>query len=93
MVLRFLSAYDFLEGLLGQLGSLVAKRRTVDGRSLNFMLSLVKGIKPTDQVEAMLAAQMAAVHVATMMLARRLAHVENIPQQDSARKCSLRSAK
>jgi len=32
----------------------------------------------------MLAAQMAAVHLASMTFARRLAHVENIPQQDSA---------
>ena len=32
----------------------------------------------------MLAAQMAAVHLATMTFARRLAHVDNIPQQDSA---------
>jgi hypothetical protein len=32
----------------------------------------------------MLAAQMAAVHNATMTFARRLNHVENIPQQDSA---------
>ena len=51
---------------------------------VNFMLSVVKGIKPRDQLEAMLAAQMAAVHMATMTFARRLAHVENIPQQDSA---------
>jgi hypothetical protein len=48
------------------------------------MLSQVKGVKPTDQVEAMLAAQIAAVHLATMTLARRLAHVKTIPQQDSA---------
>jgi hypothetical protein len=39
---------------------------------------------PRDQIEAMLAAQMAAVHVASMTFARRLAHVDNIPQQDSA---------
>ena len=32
----------------------------------------------------MLATQMAAVHLATITFARRLAHVENIPQQDSA---------
>jgi hypothetical protein len=31
-----------------------------------------------------MAPQMAAVHVATMTFSRRLAHVENIPQQDSA---------
>src|SRR5713226_9870934 len=48
------------------------------------MLSVVKGIEPRDQVEAMLGAQMAAVHTATMTFARRLARVENIPQQDSA---------
>ena len=36
------------------------------------------------KIEAMLAAQMGAVHLATMTFARRLAHVENIPQQDSA---------
>jgi hypothetical protein len=32
----------------------------------------------------MLAAQMGAVHMASMTFARRLAHVETIPQQDSA---------
>ncbi len=48
------------------------------------MLSVVKGIEPKDHVETMLAAQMAAVHNATMTFARRLNHVDNIPQQDSA---------
>jgi hypothetical protein len=37
-----------------------------------------------DQVEAMLAAQMAAVHMASMKFARRVSHVETIQQQDSA---------
>ena len=45
---------------------------------------MVAGVKPQDEVEAMLAAQMAAVHNATMTFARRLAHVDNIQQQDSA---------
>ncbi len=45
---------------------------------------MVKGVEPQDQVEALLAAQMAAVHMATMTFARRLNHVEHIPQQDSA---------
>src|ERR1700750_2281898 len=48
------------------------------------MLSVIKAIQPKDEAECMLAAQMAAVHMATMTFARRLAHVENIPQQDSA---------
>ena len=75
---------DFLKGLLGQLANAGTKGRVVDEHGLNFMLSVVKGIVPTDEVEAMLAAQMAAVHVATMTFAGRLAHVKNIAQQDSA---------
>jgi hypothetical protein len=48
------------------------------------MLSVIKGVAPKDQLETMLAAQMAAVHMASMTLARRLAQVEDIPHQDSA---------
>jgi hypothetical protein len=48
------------------------------------VLAVIEGIEPRDQIEAMLAAQMAAVHMASMMFARRLAHVDDIPQQDSA---------
>ena len=48
------------------------------------MLSVVKGLKPKDQLETMLAAQMAAIHMATMRLAPELANVETISQQDSA---------
>jgi hypothetical protein len=56
------------------------------------MLSVIKGIEPRDQIEAMLAAQMAAVHMASMTFARRLAHVDNIPQQDSqALRCHAKS--
>jgi hypothetical protein len=40
-------------------------------------------IEPRDQLEAMLAAQMAAVHVATMTFARHLAHAEEIVLVDS----------
>jgi hypothetical protein len=76
--------YDFMNGLLTQLCNDVAQGEKIDEGRLNFMLSVVKGVEPRDQVEAMLAAQMAAVHNATMTFARRLAHVENIPQQDSA---------
>jgi hypothetical protein len=75
---------DFLFGFLSQLASAGSPGRQIDEGGLNFMLSIVKGVQPKDQIEAMLAAQMAAVHMATMTFARRLQHVENIPQQDSA---------
>ena len=75
---------DFVNGLVSQLANASGRGRDIDERGLNFMLSVIKGIEPSDQLEAMLAAQMAAVHVATMTLAGQLAHVEEIPQQDSA---------
>jgi hypothetical protein len=75
---------DFLDGIVSQLANASGHGPDTYERGLNFMLSVIKGIEPRDQLEAMLAAQMAAVHVASMTFARRLAHVENIPQQDSA---------
>ena len=52
------------------------------------MLAVIKDIKPNDQLEAMLAAQMAAVHLAIMVLARRLASVKSLPEQDSAERAT-----
>jgi hypothetical protein len=75
---------DFYSVFLGQLADVGRIGRTADESGLNFMLSVVKGVEPNDQLEAMLAAQMAAVHNASMTFARRLTHIENIPQQDSA---------
>lgn len=39
---------------------------------VNYALSVVKGIRPRDQVEAMLAMQMAAIHMASMTAASNL---------------------
>lgn len=67
----------FYDGLLKQLVN-------VGECDFDFMRSIVTGIEPKDQIEAMLAAQMASVHLATLGLARRLNHSETIVQQDSA---------
>ncbi len=75
---------DFLQGLVKQLVNAGAQGGAADESGINFMLAIVKGIEPRDQIEAMLAAQMGAVHNATMTFGRRLAHVDNIQQQDSA---------
>jgi hypothetical protein len=75
---------DFVNGLLTQLANASSNGRETNESGLNFMLSVVKAIEPKDEVETMLAAQMAAIHVATMTFARRLLNVETIPQQDSA---------
>ena len=74
----------FFYGLFGQVAKLGSHKRQIDEEASNFVLSVIRGVEPRDQQEAMLAAQMAAVHMATMMLARRLNHVETIPQQDAA---------
>jgi hypothetical protein len=76
--------YSFGNDLLKQLVNASLQRGEANEASFNFMLSVIIGIKPRDHLEAMLAAQMAAIHMATMTFTRRLAHVENIPQQDSA---------
>ncbi|RWI13917.1 MAG: hypothetical protein EOQ92_30255, partial [Mesorhizobium sp.] len=75
---------DFINGLLRQLVNVGSHGKTPDDQGTAFVASIVKGIEPQDQIEAMLASQMAAVHMATMTFARRLAHCETIPQQDSA---------
>src|SRR5262249_36887675 len=48
--------FDFLDGLLKQLCNAGSTGRSVDEDALNFMLAMVKGVEPRDQVEAMLAA-------------------------------------
>ena len=75
---------DFVNGIVSQLADASLHGQDISDHGLNFMLSVIKGLEPRDQLETMLAAQMAAVHVASMTFARRLAHVEEIPQQDSA---------
>jgi hypothetical protein len=87
--IRLLAAFgtrddDFLKGILTQLALVGSKGSKLDEDGINFMRAVVTGIEPRDQVEALLAAQMAVVHNAIMTFARRLASVETIPQQDSA---------
>jgi hypothetical protein len=74
----------FYVGLSGQIATIGAQGRKVDETTSNFLLSVVRSIKPRDELETLLAVQMGAIHAATMMMARRLNHVETIPQQDAA---------
>ena len=86
LVMEFLGSADeqFSTGIFGQLASASARGQKIDEREVNFMLSVIQGVQPRDQLEAMLAAQMAAVHMASMTFARRLRNVENLAQLDSA---------
>jgi hypothetical protein len=75
---------DFYQGFLSQLAKAATLGQSLDEVSLNFLIAIVKGVEPRDQLEAMLAAQMGAVHMLTMDFARRLNAADNIPQRDSA---------
>ena len=51
---------------------------------LSFSSRFVKASKPRDEIEAAIAAQMAAAHIAAMRYANRLAHAETLEEEDSA---------
>ena len=75
---------DFMHGILRQLANAASSQgQPPDETDLNFMLSVVKDIKPRDHFECMLAAQAAAVHLVAMRFANYLMNTDNIYQQDS----------
>ena len=74
---------DFFTEILSQLANASEQDGKINERELNFMISVVKGIQPRDQLETMLAAQMAAVHSLTMNMAYRLKGIFTLPQLDS----------
>jgi hypothetical protein len=47
------------------------------------MFSVIKGVAPRDQLEAMLAAQMAAVHVNAMTIAKELKESQTSAERES----------
>jgi len=70
----------YLDKLIGALTKGPEASETV----INGALGFIKAMQPRDDMEALLLAQMAATHNLTMTFARRLNHVDNIKQQDSA---------
>ena len=74
----------FTEALTRQIANIAAHGSEPTADDLNGVVAMIQGIGPKDETEAMLATQMVAIHNATMTAARRLSHVDNIPQQDSA---------
>lgn len=83
----------FTDGILRQLVNVATIGKKPDAETVNFALAVVKGVAPRDQLETLLAAQMAAIHLSIMTFARRLAHVENITQQDSAERALSKLAR
>lgn len=76
--------FYFLRGVINQSVNATKNNSGPDEETANFMLAVMQGIEPRDQIKTMLAMQMAATHLATMTCARRLAHADKIEQHDSA---------
>jgi hypothetical protein len=74
---------DFLHGTVIQLSYLCLRDGVVDRTQLDFMLSIVMGIKPRDQIEAMLATQMAAVQALMLKFSSELAEAPTPQQVDN----------
>jgi hypothetical protein len=65
----------------------------IDKDRLVFTASIVRGTKPRDQIETMLLAQMAAVHMAITRFTHRLAHPGNLPEEEIAERALNRLAR
>jgi hypothetical protein len=76
---------DFLYGLIHQIANAATNgQRNPDENCIKFLLAFVKASHPRDEVDAALAAQMAATHVAAMRFVNGLAHAETLEERDSA---------
>ena len=75
-----------LDGLLKQVSDVGDTGNLVSEDATNFVLGVVSGVQPRDEVEAMLATQMAVTHQSAMMMIKRLNRATTIQQQDAAEK-------
>ena len=74
------------EALFGQLLNILHTEpaKPLDDATANLVLALLHRIRPRDELEAMLACQMIAVHVATMDATRRALHIQQTAAGRSA---------
>lgn len=80
-------------GLIWRTSLLGSKGKQVDADSTDFALGFVDAMQPGDAAETLLLSQMAATHMAVMMLARQLNHVDTIAQKDCAEKALNKTAR
>lgn len=75
---------EFLSPFLGQIGNSASVKGEVQEASLQFVIAFIKSIEPKSELEAMLAAQMAAVHICALDSSRRLLCATTLEGKDSA---------
>jgi hypothetical protein len=76
----------FLDAFMRQLATLTKIGGKVNEDQLNQTFALIRGIGPQDPVEGMLAAQMAAIHTATLSYARRTAIADTFMESELSEK-------
>jgi hypothetical protein len=74
----------FSQNLIAQLANAAKVGGVLDEQRLNFMIAVIKDVGPRDQLEAMLAAQMATVHTAAMTSGQHFAEAETKEQRGYA---------
>lgn len=84
---------NFAEGIKWQLATISAKNGEINESNLNFALSVVAGIKPTDQDEAMLGVLKAASYLCAVKMATHLHNSETMAEADSAERAFNKSAR
>jgi hypothetical protein len=75
---------EFLGTILVQLGHVCSRNGTIDPVQLDFMFSVVRDIRPPDQIVAMLAIQMAAVHWLMIFPLESGSRLSNLGEQEIA---------
>ena len=70
----------FVDGLLDQIQAATRSGSSVNLQRYNFTLSIVQGLEPRDHTEAMLAAQMAAIHSQAVTVMGNLRNAELLNQ-------------
>lgn len=76
--------YDFASHQLNLLIGAATKGSEPSEVEINAAMAVMHRLQPRDEIAAMLISQMVVVNFASMLMARRFNHTENITQQNSA---------
>jgi len=76
----------FAHALLGQVASFRPASSNGQNDSIDFSTAVIMGLEPRDQFESMLAAQMSAVHLASMKVAAKMSRAMSLREIDVAEK-------
>ena len=76
--------HNFAKGVMWQLATISAENGEINESNLNFALSVVAGVKPTDHDETMLGVLKAASYLCAVKMATHLHNAETMAEADSA---------